>query len=235
MPTWFPLESNPELLSKYVTDLGAGGGLRVEEVLALEDWALDMVPQPVHAVLFLYPLTAAQRKHEEAHPTAPLEATSDPSSGAPFFMKQTVGNACGTIAVLHSLANLDRVSGGGAVARPETWLSTFLTATARMSPEEAAAFVAEGEASEALAAVHTAAAVSEENATAASMDVDTHFIAFVSAGGVLYELDGRKAGPTPHGECAPAELLPKAVEAIKGFMQRDPGELRFTITALVGA
>ena len=46
MPTWFPLESNPELLSKYVTDLGAGGGLRVEEVLALEDWALDMVPQP---------------------------------------------------------------------------------------------------------------------------------------------------------------------------------------------
>ena len=233
MPTWFPLESNPELMSKYIADLGASEGLRIEEVLSVEPWALEMVPGPVHAVLFLYPLSEAQRKHEQENPVPALEATSDPTSGAPFFMKQTVGNACGTVALLHSLANIERVAGGA--ARTGTWLSTFLSSTATLAPDGIADYIAQGEASDALAAVHTAAALSEDNATEASMDVETHFIAFVSAGGVLYELDGRKPGPTPHGECPPSELLPKAVEAIKGFIARDPNELRFTITAMVSA
>ncbi len=86
-----------------------------------------------------------------------------------------------------------------------------------------------------LAKVHTGAALSEENATAATMDVETHFIAFVAANGQLYELDGRKPAPVPHGACEPGQLLSKAVDAIKLFIARDPDELRFTITALVRA
>ena len=73
----------------------------------------------------------------------------------------------------------------------------------------------------------------EENATAATMDVETHFVAFVCAGGALYELDGRRAAPVSHGACDAAALLPRSLEAIKGFMERDPEEVRFTITAMV--
>lgn len=232
MPQWFPLESNPELMTKYILDLGAASSLEVVEVMSIEEWAFDMVPQPVRAVQFLFPLKEPQLKHEKENPVEALESTCDPTSGAPFFMKQTVGNACGTVALLHALANVERSSGGA--ARSDTWLSQFLADTATMKPDDAASYVAEGAASEALAAVHTAAATSEDNATEATMDVETHFISFVCAGGVLYELDGRKPGPTPHGACSPEELLPKAVEVIKAFMQRDPTELRFTITALVG-
>ena len=50
--------------------------------------------------------------------------------------------------------------------------------------------------------------------------------------GHLYELDGRKSFPINHGASNPATLLADACQAIKKFMDRDPGEMRFTIVAL---
>lgn len=44
--------------------------------------------------------------------------------------------------------------------------------------------------------------------------------------GVLYELDGRKEGPVPHGPTSPGTLLQDACSVVKKFMDRDPGELR---------
>lgn len=44
--------------------------------------------------------------------------------------------------------------------------------------------------------------------------------------GVLYELDGRKEGPVPHGSTSSATLLQDACAVVKQFMDRDPGELR---------
>jgi ubiquitin carboxyl-terminal hydrolase L3 len=44
-------------------------------------------------------------------------------------------------------------------------------------------------------------------------------------------LDGRKTSPINHGECTDETLLSQAVEVIKGFMSRDPDEMRFTIVA----
>jgi len=67
-PRWFPLgknvafcfqflvflicilskESNPEVMTTYISNLGVDTSeYRVCDVLALEEWALDMVPQPV--------------------------------------------------------------------------------------------------------------------------------------------------------------------------------------------
>lgn len=233
MPTWFPLESNPELMNKYITSLGAQG-VGVQEVLSVEDWALDMVEGEVKAVLFLYPLTQPQREHEAVDPPKKLEA-NQPGSGIPFFMRQTVGNACGTVALLHALANAAQVraaAGLSSITSDGSWLASFVADTREMSPDAAATYIAEGAAAESLERAHTATATDEANATAVETDVDTHFIAFVSAGGQLYELDGRKEGPVAHGSCAAEELLTKAVGAIKGFMERDPAELRFSITVL---
>ena len=66
-------------------------------------------------------------------------------------------------------------------------------------------------------------------------DVDTHFICFTEVGGCLYELDGRKAFPINHGSSSPETMLADACKVVKGFMERDPEEQRFTIVALAPA
>lgn len=53
--------------------------------------------------------------------------------------------------------------------------------------------------------------------------------------GSLYELDGRKAFPINHGPTSPTTLLADACSVVKQFMDRDPGEMRFTIVALGAA
>ena len=55
-----------------------------------------------------------------------------------------------------------------------------------------------------------------------------HFVCFVQYDGALWELDGRKSEPIMHGPSSPESLLHDAVAVIKGFMSRDPDELRFT-------
>jgi len=57
----------------------------------------------------------------------------------------------------------------------------------------------------------------------------------VNVDGALYELDGRKKRPINHGPSSASSLLQDAVEVVKQFMARDPGELRFTMTALAPA
>ena len=90
--------------------------------------------QPVLAVVLLFPITPeteAARKEEQAeHERAGAAAPPPPPDL--FYMRQTIGNACGTIALLHCLGNSRDVlpmrerppcwagdgSGGGPADRP---------------------------------------------------------------------------------------------------------------------
>jgi len=72
----------------------------------------------------------------------------------------------------------------------------------------------------------------EAGETEVETTVNTHFIAFIQKGGFIYELDGVKSFPINHGECKPEELLPKACNVIKEFMDRDPDEIKFTLLAV---
>ena len=45
---WFPLESNPAVMSSYVANLGVDmSAHHFHDVLSVEDWAIEMVPGPV--------------------------------------------------------------------------------------------------------------------------------------------------------------------------------------------
>ena len=67
-----------------------------------------MVPQPVVSVLLLYPITANNEAYRKEQ--AQKEEQIIPSDL--IFYKQTISNACGTIGLLHSLANsLDTIQG----------------------------------------------------------------------------------------------------------------------------
>lgn len=75
-----------------------------QDVLSTEDWAMEMVRQPVLAVLFLFPVkdVSEAHRHEEA---ARIQKEGQVVSDNLFYVKQDIGNACGTIGLLHALGN----------------------------------------------------------------------------------------------------------------------------------
>ena len=63
---WFPLESNDSVMNKYIEGMGVDTSkVQFNEVLSMEDWALDMVPQPVHGVVMLYPIKDVQEEYRK--------------------------------------------------------------------------------------------------------------------------------------------------------------------------
>ncbi|KAJ3036186.1 Ubiquitin carboxyl-terminal hydrolase isozyme L3, partial [Rhizophlyctis rosea] len=188
----------------------------------LEPDLLQFIPRPVTAVVFLFPVTEKyeqSRREEEER----IRKEGQTVSKDLYFVRQTIGNACGTIGLLHALANNTEVLqlGDGA-------LKHILEKTKAISPDDRAGFL---EDDKDLASVHEAS--SQEGQTAASsaeQDVDTHFVCFVQRDGNIYELDGRKPFPINHGPSS--DLLLDAAEVIKTFIARDPDQLNFTVIAL---
>ncbi|XP_072542029.1 ubiquitin carboxyl-terminal hydrolase isozyme L3 isoform X2 [Salminus brasiliensis] len=184
-----------------------------------------MVPRPACAVLLLFPVTEKYesfRLEEEAK----IKAQGQEVSSEVYFMRQTIGNACGTIGLIHAVAN----NQGHLEFEPSSPLKTFIVQSSKLSPEEKAAFL---EKDESIRVTHESSA-QEGQTEAPSLDekVDLHFIAFVNVGGHLYELDGRKPFPIAHGKTSEDSFLEDAAEVCKKFMARDPQELRFTVVAL---
>ena len=55
---WLPLESNPEVLNKFTSELGLDvSQYSFHDVFGLDQDLLAFVPQPVLAMLLLYPIT----------------------------------------------------------------------------------------------------------------------------------------------------------------------------------
>ncbi|XP_069035082.1 ubiquitin carboxyl-terminal hydrolase isozyme L3 isoform X2 [Lepisosteus oculatus] len=218
---WLPLEANPDFLKQ----LGLLPTWQFGDVYGLDPELLSMVPRPVCAVLLLFPVTEkyeSYRLEEEAK----IKSQGQEVSSEVYFMKQTIGNACGTIGLIHAVANnQDRLE-----FEPDSALKKFLIESRSLSPEEKAIFL---EKDESIRVTHESSA-QEGQTEAPSIDekVDLHFIAFVSVGGQLYELDGRKPFPIVHGKTTEDSFLEDAVEVCKKFMARDPEELRFTVVAL---
>jgi ubiquitin carboxyl-terminal hydrolase L3 len=209
--------------NKYITKLGFDTTLyEFCDVFSTEEWAMDMIPQPVAAVIMLYPLTD---KLESARSEDNID-----QNGEVWFIKQRIGNACGTIGLLHSLLNAPEPLN---TFQKDSWLETFQADCPKsLSPVEKAERL---EKDEQVAKLHDQATSSEDNQTNRGNlddDVDTHFIALVACQDKLYELDGRKDGPVLHGPTTPATLLKDACRVVQKFMERDPGEMRFTILAL---
>lgn len=223
---WFPLESNPALINSYIEKLGYDTSLyEFVDVFSTEDWALDMIAQPVAAVLMLYPLTKNQTSNTQDDVVA-----TDAMQDKVWFTKQRIGNACGTIGLLHAILNAPEAI---RLIRENSWLESFSNDTP--IPLDPVAKAERLEEDSKIEKLHDDATSSETNATdrgSINDDVLTHFIALVCVDDRLYELDGRKEGPIDHGPTSQATLLKDATAVVKKFMAKDPTEMRFTITAL---
>lgn len=227
MARWLPIESNPDVMNKFVHTLGMSETLAFCDVFGLDPDLLAMVPRPVVATLLLFPCTANQdaAKREQV---ARLEAEGYVPNPRAFFLKQTIGNACGTIGLIHALANnTDRIP------LADGHLKEFISSSVALSPAERGRRLEE---SEGMTASHEAAAQQGQTA-APSLDdeVALHFICFTRVEGRLLEFDGTKPFPIDHGPTSDDTLLEDSVAVVQQFMARDPDNLNFTIVALAPA
>jgi len=214
---WLPLESNPDVMNKYMSNLGLPSSWQFSDVYGLDPELLAIVQKPVVAVSLLYPLTDKTDTSEigEQNPDNDL-----------YFVKQTIGNACGTMCLIHAvLNNLDSID-----LDSSKHLVKFYEATKDMSPTDRANHL---ENDSAFGVAHEESALEgQTQAPGKDEEVKCHFVAFVHRKGGLWELDGRKDAPVYHGPTTPDTLLEDTAVVVKKFMARDPDELNFTVVSL---
>lgn len=137
-----------------------------------------------------------------------------------------MGNACGTVGIIHTVLNLrDKFA-----LEKDKFLGQFYEKTMLLTPEQRAEALEDDDEIE---QAHEAAASSGDSKQAEDLSsVNLHFVALVNVNGTLYELDGRKEFPIPHGPTSEETMLNDAAGVVKIFMERDPTNLMFTICAL---
>ncbi|XP_067842631.1 ubiquitin carboxyl-terminal hydrolase isozyme L3 [Heptranchias perlo] len=227
-PRWLPLEANPDVMNQFMQQLGLLPSWQFGDVFGMDPELLSLVPRPVCSILLLFPVTEKYEtfKQEEE---AKIKSEGQKVNPQVYFMKQTISNACGTIGLIHALANnRDKLE-----FETDSVMKKFLDDSITLTPEEKAKYL---EKDESIRVTHEFSA-QEGQTEAPSLDekVDLHFITFVNIDGHLYELDGRKPFPINHGDTTADSLLEDAIGVCKKFMQRDPDELRFTVVALYKA
>lgn len=89
---WVPLESNPELYTAWSQSMGLDTSkYAFVDVYGLDDDLLAMVPQPVEAVLCLFPITKENEAVMRDEDDKVEHFVGPEKDGQLFWFKQTVG------------------------------------------------------------------------------------------------------------------------------------------------
>ncbi|KAJ8614203.1 hypothetical protein CTAYLR_001101 [Chrysophaeum taylorii] len=225
--SWLPLESTPEVLTPFVRKLGCPAPWGFTDVFGLDDELLAMVPQPCAALVLLFPCAAisAERPRELRREAPPQNM---------FFAQQhdDCGNACGTIAIIHSVAN---AAASGRLALDAGPLADLIRDAPRDVAARGRALVAADKIRD---LSNSTAAAGETRGAGTDDNQGQHYVALVEVDGSLWELDGRNLGedgvafPVCHGPTSSATFLADAAAVIKhDFVSRDPTNLNFSILA----
>jgi len=237
MGSWLPLESSPDILNPFIRKLGLPEPWGFADVFGLDEELLVMVPPGCVALCLLYPSTNISGVRRADQKAAIEAGAQPPAPDNLFFCMQHdgIGNACGTIACIHAVVN-----GVGVSELTDGPLKNFVASTAGMSASDRGkALLTATELQE----MSDATAASGETEGAGTDDAQgQHFIAFVNAGGMLYECDGRNfdkaadgsvAMPYCHGATSDDTFLSDAAKVIReDVMARDPSSINFNIVAL---
>ncbi|XP_050342939.1 ubiquitin carboxyl-terminal hydrolase-like [Nymphalis io] len=223
MAVALPMESNPETMNRYLQKLGVPKEWQMVDVIGLEGDALNWVPRPVLAVILLFPLSDNYERHRAQQENEILSKGQQAPKDV-FHLKQVLSNICGTIALVHSVANnIHQINLGDGLLKSYLNDSKGLDAAAKGALLENSTNILE-----AYKDVIDTGVDTEDNET-----VNNHFITFIHKNGCLYELDGRKTLPINHGPTTAENFLEDAAKICRQFIEREPDHIGFNVVALV--
>ncbi|KAI6127019.1 hypothetical protein F5141DRAFT_369361 [Pisolithus sp. B1] len=249
---WIPLESNPEVFNDWAYAAGLNKcQAHFEDVFGLDDALLAMVTPGAKAVCLCFPCTETIETKAREEDAKIRETGQQPIDPTVFWMKQTIPNACGTMALIHALSNSD------VTLIPESPLAKFIDECKGKTPLERSALLAT---TPLFASIHSSAAMAgQTDASTADMQTTLHFTAFVRAPAAsaraheregegdgerivepgetaknvewrLIELDGRREGPIDRGKCS--DLLKDAANYVDRFYVSHANSMRLSMVAL---
>mmetsp|Transcript_14430 Transcript_14430/g.20119 ORF Transcript_14430/g.20119 Transcript_14430/m.20119 type:complete len:299 (-) Transcript_14430:25-921(-) len=183
-PRWKTLESNPDVINNFMHSLGVPEHFRWTDCVGLDAESLLFVPRPCYAVLFLFPISNDLKSQytKEWNPNGQQNM---------YFVKQLVGNACGTIALVHTFANnMENIP-----LDPNKPLFKFLAKTLLNNPLERGTLLGYDDD---IADAHEQNSKKGQTRHEDVVPFDFHFVCFTQVGGNLVELDGGKEAPIVH-------------------------------------
>ena len=93
-------------MSSLVHKLGLSPTLAFHDVYSLDDPSLlAFVPRPVHALLLVFPVSKTYESAREAEDGPLPEYSGSGPEEEILWFRQTIGNACGMMGLLHSACN----------------------------------------------------------------------------------------------------------------------------------
>ena len=136
---WLPLESDPQLFSDYAEAIGFPTTMfKFHDVFGVdkEMWTV-YIPQPVIAAILCYEIKPQHRELLDQQEQTMTEEQKGYKK--PFFIKQLIKNACGTMGLLHALSNVQEQCGG---YREDSFMKKLTTeykdGSSKGTPEERA-------------------------------------------------------------------------------------------------
>ncbi|KAH8901367.1 cysteine proteinase, partial [Thozetella sp. PMI_491] len=231
-----PLENNPVAMTSLANRLGLSESLMFEDVYSIDDPdLLGAVPRPCYGLILVFPINEAYEQFRVEEDNLFEDYHDFGENEEVIWFKQTIGTACGMIALLHCLANGDSPS----FIRSGSDLEHLLNQIKSLEPIARANALCDCDALE--EANELAAVEGESSVVPANTPMDLHFVCFVkSRTNRLWELDGRRKGPINRGDLKPEEdgLSQRALEfGVRAFLTREhergSGDMRFSLVALV--
>lgn len=232
------LENHPDVMNSLAKDLGLDTSVySFHDVYSLTDpELLAYIPRPVIALLVIIPLTPTWHSERTSEDKDKTEYAGKGDQEPVMWFKQTIGDACGSIGLVHCLLNSDASNH----IAPSSTLAKIRDDALDKGIWERAKVL---EDSDEFETAHASAAQLGDTATPARGSGEhkgQHFVAFVKArDGHLWELEGSRMGPLDRGALAEDEDVLSAAALERGLgrlmrieAEQGGGDLRFSAIAL---
>ena len=122
-----PLENNPQVMTHLLQNLGLSTTLSLHDVFSLTDPSLlEFVPRPASALLLVFPVSEGYEKYRREEDEGVDEYQGKGDGEEVTWFRQTIGNSCGLMALLHAAGNGSARDFVGEFPLPPSSLRFFL-------------------------------------------------------------------------------------------------------------